>query len=359
MTSLLDPALRHVLDLRLELSLSVAASIATHLTEAAHTKWNEVVMKSEDGRFSHSFEWNKVLEEYGLATKAFSSRHIIAVDEETGEVIAVFPIFLDKGKRLASPPYGDYGGPCLVPGLKENLIVDLLLEKVQEMAREEAHSLEIRSVPDRYLASFEKHGFTKRPFAYTFLLPLQEPVQNIVAKLRRDVRRGIKKAEKAGIETEEIRHPEVMKEYYELHEKTMRHLRASARPPVFFDILWKTLAPTGHLCALCARYHGRFIAGLISVSWKSTLHIYSNVSSPEHLNLHANDLLYLTAIEWAADRGHRVVDYGLTPLDQRSGLYQYKAKWGASPTLLFMTERDYRPALLRHVSRLVKLLRTG
>lgn len=338
--------------------MRIATPVVTQMTEKLRTKWNNVVMKSAEGRFSHSYEWNKLLEQYGRATEAFSCRHLMAVDEERGEPVAVFPIFLDKGKRLVSPPYGDYGGPCLIPGLNEDLVLDLVLDKTQQIARE-ARSFSIRSVPERHLSRFEKHGFTRKPFAYTFLLPLQESAQSIVANLRRDVRRGIKKAEEAGIEIEDVRSQETMKEYYELYRKTMRRLGASVRPPIFFQILWEMLAPTGQLSALCARYHGQCVAGLISVSWKKTLHIYSNVSSSEHRRLHPNDLLYLTALERAAKRGHRAVDYGLTPLDQSSGLYQYKAKWGGTRTLLNMAEKDYRSGLRRYVSRFVKPLRAG
>jgi len=339
--------------------VSITASVVTQVSENIRSKWNKAVIKSEDGRFSHSYEWNRLLEEYGRARKTFSSRHILAANEDSGEVVAVFPIFLDERKQLASPPYGDYGGPCLIPGLREDLVLDLLLEKSQEIGRQEAHSFMIRSVPQRYLAHFGKHGFTRKPFAYTFLLSLHEPVESLAAKLRRDVRRGIKKAEEAGIVIEEIRDRERMREYSDLHEKTMRHLGASVRPAVFFDILWNTLAPTGRLCALCARHSGEYIAGLISISWKNTLHIYSNVSSPEHLRLHANDVLYLTAIRWAAERGHTLVDFGLTPLDQTSGLYLYKEKWGGTPSLLVAARREYRPSFRTYVSRLTKFAKVS
>jgi CelD/BcsL family acetyltransferase involved in cellulose biosynthesis len=48
----------------------------------------------------------------------------------------------------------------------------------------------------------------------------------------------------------------------------------------------------------------------------------------EHLPLRPNDALHWAVIRWAADRGLRALDWGLSDLDQ-PGLVRYKQGWAA------------------------------
>jgi len=321
--------------------------IVTHMSLSDRQKWNNIVLKAEEGTFFHSFEWSNILEKYGEKSGFFSSRHIIVEDEDKGEFVGVLPLFLDKrsqSHKLSSLPYGDYGGPCVISQVKKEEVLKQIFKECEQTAKKEAPEVLLKSLPENYLHWLSSnYKYVKTPYHYTFLLSLNGVTkQELWNKFRRDTKRGVKKAQEMGIIIEEATKKELMKEYYQIYLATMERLEASVRPYEFFETLLDTLTVNGHLNVLLAKDQDTFIAGLISISWRKKLHIFGNVSLPESQKLRPNDLLYYTVINWAIETGHQFVDFGLAPLEQGSGLYQFKKRWGGTPKLLYLSSRNYR-----------------
>lgn len=310
---------------------------------ADREQWNNVVLASSEGTFFHTFDWSEVIKRYGEKTSSFVPRHVFVVDKRSGEIVGTLPLFLDKRHRiLISLPFGDYGGPCIAPNVNKNEVLRLSFQQVTETARREADEIHLKSLPKNYSNWFRDHHFSLTPLMYTFILPIHGlAMDHLWKNFRRDTRRGIKKAEKEGLVVEEAQEKESMKEYYHVYSISMKHIGASVRPFTFFTVLWDTLSQRKLLNIFLARYQNECIAGLIFFSWKGRLHIYGNVSLPGFRNLRPNDLLYHETIRWGVERKLRVVDFGLTPLNSDSGLYQFKKRWGGSPTLLFLTSKKY------------------
>ncbi|UOY00198.1 GNAT family N-acetyltransferase [Blastococcus sp. PRF04-17] len=70
------------------------------------------------------------------------------------------------------------------------------------------------------------------------------------------------------------------------------------------------------------------VAGALYLVWQDTVYYKFGASQAEHLHLRPNDALHWALIQWAAGRGLRWLDWGLSDLDQ-PGLVAYKRKWAA------------------------------
>jgi len=332
-----------------------AVIIFESLDSKLHENWNELVMEAHEGTFFHSFEWCRILEQYGQASNSFKSYHVIAEDKCEHKLVGVMPLFLDRKGAILSPPYGDYGGPCLSRLLSESekkILIKEMMLKVEQNFRRKVKRILLKSVSENYLGYFSNLGYETRPAYSTFLLSLVgKNTEGIWMGFRRDVRRGVKKAGRSGVISEEISEKKFLEDYYEIYRATMGKLGASVRSFYFFEVLWDVLYPKKNLYILLAKHKQKYIAGIISISWKKVIHIFGNVSLFQSLKLHPNDLIYYETIKWAVKTGHKTVDFGLSPLKKESGLYQFKERWGGTKKLLHTVTKTYQKSLFSRLKQ--------
>jgi len=323
--------------------------------QISREEWNEVVIKAEEGTFFHTYDWSKVLTDCGKKGESYCSRHILIKDQELDRLVGVLPLLLTRKHRLISLPYGDYGGPCIDPNVSRRNVLEIMFNEVEEMAKKGAKMTFLKSLPREDLEWLSLHGYAKTPENYTFILSTRHAtLDSLWRKFQRSPRQCVRRAWKKGVTVEEAAQKDLMKEYYQIYIETMKRLGASIRPFLFFEILWDILAKKGLMKLLLAKYEGKYIAGIIAFPWKRTLHLYANASLKEYQNLSSNYLLCYTAIEWAFK--HKFdIDFGLSPLNKNSGLYQFKKRWGGTPELLFSASKNY--VKLAKLHRAVWLLR--
>jgi CelD/BcsL family acetyltransferase involved in cellulose biosynthesis len=104
--------------------------------------------------------------------------------------------------------------------------------------------------------------------------------------------------------------------------------RLLAQPIEFFERIWEIFAPQEGAITLLADIDGTPIAGGLFLVWGDTMYYKFGASLAEYLPLRPNDALFWAAIQCAADRGLRAVDWGLSDLDQ-PGLVKFKRKWAS------------------------------
>jgi len=345
--------------------------VATHAGRISREEWNDVALKAEEGTFFHTYDWSRVLTDYGKKEESYYPRHILIRDEETGRLVSVLPLLLTKKRRLVSLPFGDYGGPCINPEVKREDVLKIMFEEVEQIARREAKIVFLKSLPQEYLDWLCLHGYSKTPENYTFLLSTRDITWNSLwSKLHRSPKQNVRRAQKKGIAVEEAFHKDSMKEYYQIYSENAERTEASIRPFNFFETLWDVLAQRGLIKLFLAKCEGKYVAGVIAFPWKRTLHLYANASLQEYQNFGSNYILCNAAIEWAFNYKYDV-DFGLSPLDKNSGLYQFKKRWGGTPKLLFSASKSYtampnflsfwflRQTLSRHLPKNIRKLIKG
>jgi CelD/BcsL family acetyltransferase involved in cellulose biosynthesis len=130
--------------------------------------------------------------------------------------------------------------------------------------------------------------------------------------------------------------------FHRLHVGLRKHkYRLLAQPIGFFERIWTEFAEDGGCVTLLARAREEVVAAAMFLEWDGVLYYKFGASEAEHLGLRPNDAIYWSAIQRAARRGLRSVDWGVSDLDQ-PGLVAFKRKW-ASAERRVLTLRAGRP----------------
>jgi CelD/BcsL family acetyltransferase involved in cellulose biosynthesis len=157
--------------------------------------------------------------------------------------------------------------------------------------------------------------------------PLGRSSDDLLTAFRPQTRRNIATAERSGVEVVLSAEEGAVLEFHRLHVGLRkRKYRLLAQPATFFTRIWKAFAPDDGIRTALALVDGRPVAGAVYLVWGDTVYYKFGASEAEHLPVRPNDALHWALIRWAADRGLRALDWGVSDLDQ-PGLVAYKRKW--------------------------------
>jgi CelD/BcsL family acetyltransferase involved in cellulose biosynthesis len=159
--------------------------------------------------------------------------------------------------------------------------------------------------------------------------PLDRGPEELLAAFRPTTRRNIRIADRAGVRVVLSSDEDAVVEFHRMHlALRKRKYRLLAQPLDFFTRIWKAFAPADAMRTALALVDGRPVAGAVYLVWGDTVYYKFSASDAEHLHLRPNEALTWAVIQWAADRGLRALDWGLSDLDQ-PGLVAYKGRWAA------------------------------
>jgi CelD/BcsL family acetyltransferase involved in cellulose biosynthesis len=256
-----------------------------------------------------------------------------------GDVEAGLPVIevrrLGK-RRWASLPYTDRIAPLEAAGAEGAL--GPALEAARR--REGVTAIELRSG----LAG----AFTEDA-AWMHLLELDPDPAVVAAKMRGNVRRGIRKAERDGVEVAgATAPPDLVDSFYRLHVATRRRLGVPVQPRRFFSLFWERLVEPGLATVLIARVDGRPVAGAVFLTWNGTTIYKFSASDRAFAAYRVNDLVMWRAITDACAAGSHTFDFGRTD-DEHEGLRVFKRSWGAEELrLTYATLADAAPEPRSH-----------
>jgi CelD/BcsL family acetyltransferase involved in cellulose biosynthesis len=173
--------------------------------------------------------------------------------------------------------------------------------------------------------------------------PLESGLDELRRRISGTARRNLATAERAGVRVEIRDDLDAVRTMHRLHVRLRKQkYRLLAQPVEFFERIWKEFAPAGGCCTLLASVGDEVVAGALFLEWEGVLYYKFGASAPEHLHVRPNDAIYWTAIRRGVERGLRLVDWGLSDLDQ-PGLVAFKRKW-ASVERPLLTLRAGEPA---------------
>lgn len=170
---------------------------------------------------------------------------------------------------------------------------------------------------------------------------LDAPIEELHRSLRPSVRRSIATAERRGVEVRAYSGVEAVRTFHDIHLVLRKgKYRLLAQPVEFFERIWEEFSVADGIVTLLAYADDQPIAGAVLLAWGDTLYFKFAASLADSLPLLPNYAVYWRVIQWASERGFRLVDWGLSDLDQ-PGLGGYKSKWAnAESRILTMRTRD-------------------
>jgi lipid II:glycine glycyltransferase (peptidoglycan interpeptide bridge formation enzyme) len=177
------------------------------------------------------------------------------------------------------------------------------------------------------------------------MLELAPDFQTVEAKFAKQIKRGIRKAVREGVEVKQATDRAALDEFFRLHVRTRRHQGVPTQPRSFirrFERLFDE--DLGFVLTAC--WQGQPIAAAIFLNYNGTLTYKYGASDRRFLAKRPNNLLFAEAIRWGSANGMRVLDFGRTDPDNE-GLRSFKQSWGADERPLVYTRLTKKPHEIR------------
>jgi CelD/BcsL family acetyltransferase involved in cellulose biosynthesis len=265
------------------------------------------------------------------------------------------PVDDARGSRLLSLPFCDRADP-LVPDLSTwNAVSESVISNAATAGNP---PFTLRCLDDSPAVADERLRVVGE--AAWHGTPVDADPDNLRGRIAPQARRNLATAARSGVKVDVRDDLDAVRAMHRLHVRLRKaKYRLLAQPVAFFERIWSEFAPEGGCVTLLARVDEQVIAGAIFLQWAGVLYYKFGASASEHLRLRPNDAIYWAAIRYAAERGLRLVDWGLSDRDQ-PGLVAYKRKW-ASVERSLLTLRAGEPvakqrALDAELGELTRLL---
>jgi lipid II:glycine glycyltransferase (peptidoglycan interpeptide bridge formation enzyme) len=181
---------------------------------------------------------------------------------------------------------------------------------------------------DNY-GEYSSAGFVENEY-FTILLGLSQKTEEIWSGLSQNARRGVKKAEKSGVQVREAQSWKDWRDFHDLHYLHSRKRGIAVKSLDFFDEVFRNFVPKNMAKLFLTEDSGTINGGALFLTYGGVL-IYYIGASDDQTKYSPHDILFWNAITWANKNGYRIFDLGDTWPDPNSHLYTihaFKMKWG-------------------------------
>jgi CelD/BcsL family acetyltransferase involved in cellulose biosynthesis len=257
-----------------------------------------------------------VCRSYGFAPEAR-----LAVDAAGDPVGGFAWVAVDdvRGRRLSSLPFSDRADPLVPDTATWSALLDA--------AKTGDEQLTLRCLADSpALADPRLRTVGEAAWHAT---PLDADLDELHRRIAGPSRRNIAAARRAGVRVDVRDDLDAVRAFHRLHVGLRKHkYRLLAQPREFFENIWHEFSADGRCVTLLASLGDEVIAGAMFLEWHDVLYYKFGASAPAHLRVRPNDAVYWAGIRRGVERGLRLLDWGLSDLDQ-PGLVAFKRKWAS------------------------------
>lgn len=292
-----------------------------------HPRWSELVDRHPSASIFHSAGWlNALRQTYGYRPFVVTTSAGAALD--SGLVACEVNGF--RAQRLVSLPFSDHCDPLVRDTADLNETLAFLLEHARNSG---AASVEVRPTPSSAaaFAGISAPLTDGPPYCY-HQLDLGATEAEIFKRFHHSsTQRAIRRAEREGLSCESGTSDALLERFYRLLRMTRRRHRLPPQPLAWFRNLVNNLG--GRVCIYVASQHGRPVAGIFTLSFKTTTYYKYGGSDAAHHRLGGMPWLFWRVIQDARQRGATSLDLGRSDIDQ-PGLIAFKEHLGATPSTL-------------------------
>ncbi len=297
-----------------------AASRIRSIDAVADARWDAYVRSHPDATAYHLAGWMSIL------SGAYRYRPASLAIEEGGRLRGVLPLMGQRrplsGPRLRSLPAVHTAGPLAdTPELAVALV-----EAAFDLGK--SHGLLVNV--DTRLAGLDALSPRLRvePKPPSWIMQVPDDPDPWLRGRSQNLRRGVKRAEKAGVTMREAGDEETLVAWHRLYLGTMRRHRSMPRPLRQLELARRELPP-GVFRLFVAEREGQLLAGGVWHVFNGTIELLYNASDESAWDVRPNHALYSQVIRWAAEQGLPRLDFGFAPPGEPLG--NFKASWGAEP----------------------------
>jgi hypothetical protein len=295
-----------------------------------YPNWEAQVADHPEATFFHGRSWTRVLREtYGHSPVyfcRFAGGHL----KQALPAMEVSSAL--TGRRGVSLPFADFCSP-LNAGPED--LNELYAFAMEHGRQRKWRYFEARGRFNQWADATPSVAF----FGHTIHLTGGEA--GMFKEMDGAVRRGIRKAEQAGVRVEFNNTAESMRVFYALHRRSRRRHGLPPQPVEFFDNIARYIFAPGHGFVAIARHEGRPLAAAVFFT-TGQLGLYKfGASDYESQHLRPNNLLMWEAIKHCAASGLTELHLGRTSLFN-DGLRHFKLGFGAVEEQIEYAKFDFR-----------------
>ena len=293
-------------------------------------QWSEFVYRHPYGNIYQTPEMAEVYKR----TKNYEPISLAVIDENDNIIALLLAVVIKEMRGILgtfSARSIIEGGPLFVEGEKGIKAVSLLIHKYEEITRRKSIYSEIRMINkmSQMESILVQQGYFFEDH-YNAIIDLNKSKEELWKQLKRDRKRGIKKAKELNVVVEECTKKEEIPICYNLILRTYRNARIPLADISLFEAAFDILVPRHEAVFLFAKHDDKCIATQIALIYKDTIYAWYTGAIREYLSHHPGDLLIWYLLEWGAENGYKVFDFGGggTPTKNQNIRY-YKSRFGA------------------------------
>lgn len=296
--------------------MTLAAGKVVRVDPRWDDRWRELVLSASGGPFV-SPPWIRAL----CATYGFTPMARLALDAEDNPVagLAWIPVSDARGRRVCSLPFSDWADPIMADASTWNALTDDLLAPGERFSvRCSKDSVPFEDTRLEVVDEAVRHGCR-----------LDVPVPDLYERIGAAARRSVTRSERRGVRVEIDAGLHGVRQFHRLQVALRKvKFRMLAQPVEFYERIWEAFTPEQAVTTMLAYLPGGTepVAGVVFLRWNDVLYAKFMASLPGSLDDRPNDALYWAGIRWAAQQGLRMVDWGISGLDQ-PGLQRFKRKY--------------------------------
>ena len=284
-------------------------------------KWDDAVAGC-DGELFQSRPWMKSLSDaFGFSFQASVER------DGSGAIIAGIPfVQIDdlRGRRTVVLPFSDFTLPVVTEVAP--------WEKLSEPLVAFGDPVIVQTAADGVVADDPRFVPDLRTVRHT--VPLDAPIEELMARYGQQPRRHIRKAEKAGLVFRMAASLEEVRAFYDLHFLVRKYKhQLLCQPFTLFEALWRNFMVDGN-GGIMLGFDGDTVAGgCLLLEAGDTLYYKYSASHPDYRSAGVSHAAVRFAMEHGLTRGLSTLDLGRSDLDQ-PGLIDFKRRFGAKESQL-------------------------
>jgi hypothetical protein len=292
--------------------------------------WDGLLAGRPDAWFFHATAWARVLK------GTYGHQPVFAAQFAGGQLRGLLPIMEVSspwtGRRGVSLPFTDFCHPLKTQGQAPGELHKMAMD--QGRARGWRY-LECRSSDEDWPGSSPSLIF------YGHEVDLGAGGNALFKNLEGSVRRGVKKAEAAGVRVQVENSPESVETYYALHCQTRRRHGLPPQPFRFFASIQEQMLQAGLGFIATARWQDKPVAALVFLLQEGKAMYKFGASDYAFQHLRPNNLLMWEGIRECARRGCARLHLGRTSVGNE-GLRRFKLGFGAREQEIKYCKFDFR-----------------
>jgi lipid II:glycine glycyltransferase (peptidoglycan interpeptide bridge formation enzyme) len=282
----------------------------THDPESVNeADWSRFVKDNEHGNIFQTPGMYKVF----LETERYEPIFTALLDENGAIKALMLGVKINEPGRLAgmfSSRIIVSGGPLVSNQEDSSVLIEKVLQAHNAIVRKKAIFTEIRNLSVRpELQSVCESINYKYEDHLNIHIDLSVGIEKLREGLHKNRRRGLRKAEKSGLEAIKLEREDV-DDLFSIVQQTYERIRVPMPPKSLFDSIIRHLQTADQARMVGIKFEDTLVGVGVYLTYNGVIYLWYNTDNRDYAKHGVSEYVLWAAIEWAEKNGYTVFDFG-------------------------------------------------